>query len=140
MTLEALEGTSCLFLCALNRISNQDDALAQVNCAVLLALSLATILNMRNDRLIPLGEESDFLEAIECAGSFLLEAGLHIKGLNEALPSVNGTVLLGHLRFIALDCWSVVSVVRAMLMTLNDKILEAIEQSSIFPCRIKHFP
>ena len=87
---------------------------------------------MRNDRLIPLGNELDSLEAIECAGSFLLEAGLHIKGLNEALASVDGAVLLTHLSFIAPNNRSVMSVVRTVLMTLNCETLKAIKGTGCF--------
>jgi hypothetical protein len=82
---------------------------------------------MRNNRLIPFCNELDSLEAIECASSFLLEAGLHVKGLNEALASVDGAVLLAHLRFIAPDRRTVMSVVRTMVMTLNSETIEAIK-------------
>ena len=87
---------------------------------------------MRNDGLIPFGNKLDSLEAIECAGSFLLEAGLHVKGLNEALASVDSAVLLAYLGFIAPDSRTVMSVVRTMLMTLNGETLEAIEGTCSF--------
>ena len=86
---------------------------------------------MRNDGLVPLGNELDSLEAIECAGSFLLEAGLHVEGLNEALASVDGAVLLAHLSG-ALDSRSVVPVAGTMLVTLNCETLEAIEGAGGF--------
>jgi hypothetical protein len=129
--LEALEGAGCLFPYALRWVSSQDDALAHVNSAVLLALPLLTSLNMRNDGLVPLGNELDSLEAIECAGSFLLEAGLHVESLDEALASVDGAVLLAHLSG-ALDSRSVVPVAGTMLVTLNGETLEAIEGAGGF--------
>ena len=81
---------------------------------------------MRNDGLVPLGNELDSLEAVKCAGGFILDASGHVEGLNEAFPVVDPAVLLADAN-IALDYRSVVLVVGTMLVTLNGETLEAIE-------------
>ena len=36
------------------------------------------------------------LEAVKCASSLLLDAGLHVEGCDQAFPVVDGTVLLAN--------------------------------------------
>jgi len=96
---EDLETVKCA--CALGLeaslgVEGGDHALSEGDAAVLLAGSHVSlfVLNVLNNWLVVLGNESDSLKAVECAGSLLLSACLHVEGLDKALSSVDTAVLL----------------------------------------------